>query len=227
MRDISAITPYPMPTPGELPANVVYWAANRNRVVLLIHDMQRYFVKPFPAGRPPVVELIHNTAALRERCARLGIPVAYTAQPGRMTRHQRGLLMDFWGPGMRADPADRQIIAQLAPADGDWQFTKWRYSAFFRSLLLERMRDHGRDQLIICGVYAHVGILMTAADAYTNDIQPFLVADAVADVSADHHRQAISYAAQCCAAVTTTGQVLSQLGSPTAGLVGGAARRFA
>lgn len=227
MRDISAVTPYPMPTPGELPTNIVRWAAKPDRAVLLIHDMQRYFVKPFPAGKPPAVELIHNTTVLRERCARLGMPVAYTAQPGRMTRYERGLLADFWGPGMRTDPADQQIIAPLAPADGDWRFTKWRYSAFFRSLLLQQMRDHGRDQIIICGVYAHVGILMTAADAYANDIQPFLVADAVADTSADDHRQAISYAAQCCAAVITTSQVLGQLGSPTAGLADSTAHRSA
>ncbi|CAO0836759.1 hypothetical protein SMICM17S_04668 [Streptomyces microflavus] len=29
------------------------------------------------------------------------MPVAYTAQPGSMTPEQRGLLKDFWGPGIR------------------------------------------------------------------------------------------------------------------------------
>ena len=57
------------------------------------------------------------------------------------------------------------------------------------------MRGHGRDQLVICGVYAHVGILMTAHEGFSNDIQTFLVADAIADFSADFHRMALEYAA--------------------------------
>ncbi len=67
------------------------------------------------------------------------MPVAYTAQPGSMTDEQRGLLKDIWGPGMRAEPADREMVPELAPADGDWVLTKWRYSAFVRTDLLERM----------------------------------------------------------------------------------------
>ena len=37
-----------------------------------------------------------------------------------MTDEQRGLLKDFWGPGMRAEPGDRQVVAELAPAASDW-----------------------------------------------------------------------------------------------------------
>jgi isochorismate hydrolase len=132
-----------------------------------------------------------------------------------MTDEQRGLLKDFWGPGMRVDPADRQVVEPVAPAPTDWVFTKWRYSAFFKSRLLERMREHRRDQLIICGVYAHIGVLMTAVDAFTHDIQPFLVADAVADFSEQYHRLALDYAAQRCAVVTTVKTVLAELADST------------
>lgn len=85
--------------------------------------------------------------------------------------------------------------------------TKWRYSAFFRSDLLARMRDQGRDQLIVCGVYGHVGVLATALDAFTNDIESFLVADAVGDFSAAYHRLALDYAAARCSVVTSTEEV--------------------
>jgi isochorismate hydrolase len=200
-----------MPTERELPDNNVTWAVDPRRAVLLIHDMQRYFMKAFPPGGEPGATLIDNIERLRERCHAAGVQVAYTAQPGGMTEQQRGLLKDFWGPGMRVDPADRRIVDRIAPEQGDWVCTKWRYSAFFQSDLLALMRDHGRDQLIVCGVYAHVGVLATAVEAFTNDIQTFLVADAVADFSATYHGMAVEYAAERCASVATTSGLLRQL----------------
>lgn len=209
MAGIPPIEPYALPSARELPDNTAHWTVDPGRAALLVHDMQRYFLRPFPETvRGPLVD---NAARLRRRAAELGLPVAYTAQPGGMTERERGLLKDFWGPGMRVDPADREVVEPLAPAPGDAVFTKWRYSAFFRSGLLDWLRGHGRDQLIVCGVYAHVGVLMTAVEAFTHDIQTFLVADAVADFSAGHHRLAVEYAAQRCAVVTTTDTVAAAL----------------
>jgi trans-2,3-dihydro-3-hydroxyanthranilic acid synthase len=202
MAGIPTIHPYSMPSAGDLPENTVQWSVDPDRAVLLLHDMQRYFLAPLPAEGPKD-ELVRNAVLLRERSAELGMPVAYTMQPGGMTDEDRGLLKDFWGAGMRVDPADREVVEPLAPGPDDWTFTKWRYSAFFRSDLLERMRAQGRDQLVLCGVYAHVGVLMTAVDAFTHDIQPFLVADAVADFSSEYHRQALTYGAERCAMVVT------------------------
>ncbi|HEX5594557.1 MAG TPA: isochorismatase family protein [Micromonosporaceae bacterium] len=207
MAGIPFIELYSMPTAGELPANTAQWTINPDRAVLLLHDMQRYFLRFLP--EPLGGELVQNVARLRDRCSALGVPVAYTAQPGGMNEEQRGLLKDFWGPGMRTSAVDRQVIDPLAPALDDWVFTKWRYSAFFRTELLARMREHERDQLVICGVYAHVGVLATAIEAFSHDIEVFLVADAVADFSADYHRMAMTYAAQRCAVVTTTKEVLA------------------
>lgn len=205
MVGIPAIEPYPLPSSADLPGNVADWVAGPDRAVLLIHDMQHYFLRPFPDS--VARELVGNIGHLLDQCRELGVPVAYTVQPGGMTEQERGLLKDFWGPGMRVDPADREVVAPLRPWAGDWIFTKWRYSAFFRSDLLARMRARHRDQLIICGVYAHVGVLMSAVDAFTNDIRPFVVADAVADFTADYHRLALTYAAERCAVVVTTKEI--------------------
>nr|WP_305884380.1 isochorismatase family protein [Pseudomonas sp. QS1027] len=205
MTGIPSISPYQMPTSFDLPPNIAQWDVDPDRAVLLIHDMQRYFVQPFEGQHRN--GLIQNISLLCGRARKLGIPVAYSAQPGGMNPEQRGLLKDFWGPGMKVDPDDRKIVEELAPEPNDWLSTKWRYSAFFRSGLLERMREAGRDQLVICGVYAHVGVLFTAVEAFSNDIQTFLVADAVADFSEKHHQLALDYAAKNCAVVCTTEEV--------------------
>ncbi|MBQ0985373.1 isochorismatase family protein [Streptomyces sp. F63] len=206
MPGLAPISAYPLPEAAGLPVSTAQWSLDPHRAVLLVHDMQRYFLAPFPSSvRDP---LVRHCVRLREHCAALGVPVFYTAQPGGMTDEERGLLKDFWGPGMSVDPVDRQIVAELAPRPGDQVLTKWRYSAFFRTDLLARMRGQDRDQLIVCGVYAHVGVLATALDAFTNDIQPFLVADALGDFSAEYHRLALDYAASRCSVVTTTEETL-------------------
>ncbi|GLZ29315.1 putative isochorismatase PhzD [Lentzea sp. NBRC 105346] len=206
---IPPITPYPMPLQDDLPASTPAWAPDPGRAVLLVHDMQRYFVRPFAPVQAR--ELVANCAALVDRARALGIPVAYTAQPGGMTPEQRGLLKDIWGPGMTTTPEDREVIDELAPDADSALFTKWRYSAFFNNGLLDYLRTLGRDQLIICGVYAHVGCLMTAVDAFTNDIETFFVADATADFTPEYHRLALDYAAARCAVVLTTSAILSSV----------------
>ncbi|UXS00085.1 isochorismatase family protein [Agrobacterium tumefaciens] len=200
MSAIPSIASYSLPSRDSLPANVAQWQAEPDRAVLLIHDMQRYFMGFFAPELRAL--LIQRIVQLRQQSIALGIPVAYSAQPGGMSDEQRGLLKDFWGPGMKVDPEERSVVDELTPGPDDWLLTKWRYSAFFRSDLLDRIRAAGRDQLILTGVYSHVGVIATAVEAFSNDIQPFLVADATADFSEDLHRSTLTYAAKRCAYVT-------------------------
>jgi bifunctional isochorismate lyase/aryl carrier protein len=208
------IAPYDMPTAAELPANRVAWRPEPGRCALLIHDMQEHFLAPFARDASPVVELLSNIGALRSRCAELGVPVFYSAQPGGQTLEQRGLLQDFWGDGIAAGPAGQAIVGELAPGEDDVLVTKWRYSAFVRTDLDSRLRALGRDQLLVVGIYGHIGCLMTACHAFMQEVQPFLVADAIADFSAADHARALDWGAQRCAVVTTTAAVLGDLAPP-------------
>ncbi|HEY1488266.1 MAG TPA: isochorismatase family protein [Micromonosporaceae bacterium] len=211
---IPSIAPYPMLTDADIPADALLWRCESQRAALLIHDMQRYFLAPFPPAVPPLSTLMTNVARITTAARAAGLPVIYTAQPGGMTPRQRGLLADVWGPGMSTDPSERQIVEELTPAPGDMVLTKWRYSAFSRSPLEELLARHQRDQLIICGVYAHVGCLMTACDAFTRDIQPFLVIDAMADFDAGYHQLAVRYAAERCARTLTSDNLIAELRRP-------------
>ncbi|QOS81771.1 isochorismatase family protein [Paenibacillus sp. JNUCC31] len=215
------IQPYAMPIESELPGNKVAWTPDAKRSVLLIHDMQQYFMNAFTAGESPVVELIDHISQLRTKCHELGIPVVYSAQPGGQTPEQRGLQLDFWGAGIDGGPVQKEIIETLTPAPQDTFMTKWRYSAFQKTELFELMQQHGRDQLIVCGIYAHIGCLMTSCEAFMRDIQAFLVADAVADFSAEKHRMALTYAAERCAVTLTTGRLLEALNDSATDIIGG------
>jgi bifunctional isochorismate lyase/aryl carrier protein len=216
---LPSIAPYALPNSSDLPASRVPWTPQPDRAALLIHDMQRYFVEAFPAGVDPIAGVIEHIARLRAVCDTAGIPVFYTAQPVRQDPVERGLQADFWGPGMQLDPEHRAIVAPLAPGPSDTVLTKWRYSAFQRSDFAERLRAAGRDQLIVTGVFAHIGCMATTFDAFVRDIQPFFVGDAVADFSREKHEIALAATAGCCARVMTTASILDALRSGTA-LVG-------
>ncbi|MDI1481028.1 isochorismatase family protein [Polyangium sp. y55x31] len=205
---IPSIQPYFMPRKEELPKNRMSWTPDPSRAVLLIHDMQQYFLDYYDTRASPVVELLENIRQVRERCRALGIPVVYTMQPSEQTAEERGLLLDFWGPGLTAQPHKHGIVHELSPADSDTVLTKWRYSAFQRTELLDLLRRWRRDQLIICGVYAHIGCMLTAGEAFMNDVQPFFVADATSDFTRNWHEMAMTYVAQRCGVVVSTRDVL-------------------
>lgn len=205
------IESYPLPQAHELPAARVPWRVEPARAALLVHDLQRYFVRAFGAESALMDGVVANILRLRAACDAAGVPVIYTAQPGHQDRRDRGLQADFWGPGMSDDPADRDIDARLAPRAGDLVLTKWRYSAFQRTTLEPMLRARGRDQLIVTGVYAHIGCLLSAADAFMRDIEPFLAADALGDFSRERHDAALAYGADRCAVAATTATLVEAL----------------
>ena len=179
--------------------------------------MQRYFVRAFELerdGQPlPDAQIniaIANIRRLLDAAHAANIPVYYTAQPPRQNPADRRLLTDFWGDGLQ-DDENAQILDELAPTEADTVLTKWRYSAFVRSPLEEQLKDLGRDQLIISGIYAHIGCLTTALEAFMRDIQPFMVADALADFTEKEHRMACEYASGRCARVLNTAEVLEHI----------------
>ncbi|SHH53291.1 isochorismatase family protein [Massilia sp. CF038] len=208
---IPRIATYPMPAATAMPSNRVDWKIEPARAVLLIHDMQDYFLDFYDSAAAPIPALLAQVNALRDACDAAGVPVVYTAQPAEQGKKERGLLTDWWGPGVTAQPHRASVAAALAPRAHDTVLVKWRYSAFVRSDLLARMQAQGRDQLIVCGVYAHIGCLMTAADAFMHDIQPFLVGDALADFSAEQHAMALDYVSQRCGVVSSAEQVMDAL----------------
>ena len=209
---IPKLNDYALPTADELPQNKVTWQVEPQRAVLLIHDMQQYFLNFWGEDSALIKQVVENIANLRRYCKQQDIPVFYTAQPNQQSDEDRALLNDMWGPGLNKHPEQQAVTAALAPDEDDTVLVKWRYSAFHRSPLQEILQESGRDQLIICGVYAHIGCLTTAIDAFMRNIQPFMVADGLADFSRDEHLMALRYTAGRCGRVVTTASLLPAAG---------------
>lgn len=205
---IPKLASYALPDAAELPQNKVKWAFEPARAALLIHDMQDYFLNFWGENSPMINQVVENIARLRHYCKAQGIPVFYTAQPNEQSDSDRALLNDMWGPGLNKHPDQQKVVAALAPDADDHVLVKWRYSAFHRSPLEDILRETGRDQLVICGVYAHIGCLTTATDAFMRNIKPFMVADALADFTREEHMMALTYTAGRCGRVVMTADLM-------------------
>jgi bifunctional isochorismate lyase / aryl carrier protein len=207
--ELPRISPYELPDPAGHPSARVDWRIDPARAALLVHDMQRYFLRPYAGA--PVPDLLAGLARLLQVCRAAGVPVIYTAQPGRQSAAERGLLTDMWGAGIGAvvdsAPELEGIHDAIAPEQGDVQLVKWRYSAFQRTPLADVLVERGRDQLMITGIYASIGCLATAVEAFMRDVQPFLVGDGVADFSRADHEHAIDYVARRAGVVTSLDEV--------------------
>jgi len=210
---LRSIADYRMPMAEDFPANATEWRLDPDRAVMLIHDVQRYFLDFYAPDSELIAQMVANLARLRTWARRQGIPVVYTAQPHLQSSGDRALLNDIWGPGLTAGDADSaRIDPRLAPGPEDIVLAKWRYSAFKRSDLAQRMRHWQGDQLVIGGVYAHIGCMATALDAFMEDIQPFVVADAMADFSREDHLLALRYVATRCGHVLDTIRAVTSVG---------------
>ena len=215
---IPQLTAYALPTAADLPHNKVNWAFEPERAALLIHDMQEYFLNFWGENSPMMAQVVANIARLRDYCKQHNIPVYYTAQPKAQSDEDRALLNDMWGPGLTRSPEQQRIVSQLTPDEADTVLVKWRYSAFHRSPLELMLKETGRNQLLITGVYAHIGCMTTATDAFMRDIKPFFIADALADFTRDEHVMSLNYVAGRAGRVVMTDDLLPSIPATKAAL---------
>jgi bifunctional isochorismate lyase/aryl carrier protein len=201
---------YQLPSAECLQFNRLTWQLNPHQAVLLIHDMQNYYIRPLLQHNPDTTTaMIANIAALRQACKQAGVPVVYTEQRP-LTIAQRGLLYDLWGAGMQGVGDEAAVVSGLEP-NGDYTIVKHKYSAFYNSTFAGLLTTLQRTQLIITGVYSHIGCMTTAMDALMRDLRVFYVVDGVGDFSLDFHLASVQNIGNCCGQLCITSDLVSLL----------------
>ena len=74
---------------------------------------------------------------------------------------------------------DCAIADAVAPDTESCVIEKSRHSAFFKTPLEELLRKMNRDQVVVCGVFAHHGVMVSTIDGNMRNFQMTLVADAL------------------------------------------------
>ena len=106
------------------------------------------------------------------------------------SRFERGLGLTVWSDGLNAAHVrdeDCQIITDLAPRADEYVIEKPRHGAFFQKELEPTLRKMNRDQVIVCGVFAHHGVMVSCIDGYMRNFQMTMVADALGEYSEPEH----------------------------------------
>ena len=172
---------------------------------LLLVDTQRdYFDRGdlTPSGDVVTAAIARLLAALRAR--------------GALVLHSHTLVADDGSDAMphwrhsgriwcRAGTSGALAPEALAPRAGEPVLAKRFYSPFENADLLQLLREHHIDRLVIAGLYTHACVRSAALNAYAHGLEVFLPTDAVASYDPAHAAMTIGWlngrAAQCLASV--------------------------
>jgi ureidoacrylate peracid hydrolase len=160
------------------------WKETPKRTVLLVLDMQRFFLEPeshafVPAGIaiiPRIKELILNFRG----------PVIFT-------RHVKGapdnLMNEWWRDAIEGELSE--IDPELAPLAKNI-IIKEHYSAFHDTALDERLDSLGADSIMITGVLSDLCCETTARDAFMRGYKVYFLADCTATSMEERHRSTLN-----------------------------------
>ncbi len=183
----------------------------KQRTALLIVDMQRDLANPGGARYDKRVKAaVEPVVRLRHAARRKGWPVIYTRLVHEKDTFRAKNREQTWC--MRGTRGV-EIIPPLKPARREIVIRKRTFDAFFGTELDPLLRRLGIHRLVLSGVYANEGVLLTAGEAALRWYDIVLPADAIA-ARTDFDHQAtlreISFLYQ--GKLTTVGALLSGRG---------------
>lgn len=159
----------------------------RDSAALLVVDIQE---RLFPAifENPRVLE---NALRLVKGAAILQLPVLVTEQ------YRKGL-----GATM---PEIARAVPGFAPIE------KLAFSSCGAAELLQEFRTKKIQDVVVCGIEAHVCVSQTCLDLLDAGLRPFLVADATSSRTRENHEIGIERARAAGAVIVSTEMILFEL----------------
>lgn len=105
-----------------------------------------------------------------------------------------------------------ELVPELAQQPGDIDIIKKQWGAFYGTELELQLRRRGIRTIVICGIATNFGVESTARDAWERSYELVFVEDAMAGMSDDAHRFAITTIFPRLGRVRSTADVIAALG---------------
>jgi len=161
---------------------------DRKRAALAVIDMQEAFSQVIP----DFDEMASRVALMAQACKLLNLPIIVTEQ------YPKGL--------GRTAPAIAEHLSDSAPP-----IEKLSFSACGAQEFDTRLREHHVEQVMLCGIEAHVCVSQTAHDLLQNGYQVHLISDAVSTRLARNREVAINKMARAGAIISSIEMALFEL----------------
>lgn len=160
---------------------------HREDTVLLMIDVQGKLARTvFESGR-----VLTNLEKLTRGARLFGLPVIVTEQ------NPKGL-----GPTI---PELQKLLGDFAPIE------KTAFNACADSSFVGKIRETGRNQILVCGIEAHVCVYQTVAGLLDLGYEVQVVADAVSSRTPENRRTALDRMRDMGTAISTTEMALFEL----------------
>lgn len=159
--------------------------------------------------------VVPNLARLTDAFREAGAPVIYTRcvslrgdGSDQTWRHRS------FGVVCTLDSKDAQILAELAPYEGDIVLNKTGSSVFNSTNLEHLLRNMGRPTLVVTGIFTNSCVEGTIRDGGDRDFRVVLVEDACAAMSRIGHHNALEYLDKNFCHVKSTEEMLALADRP-------------
>ena len=178
---------------------------------LLIIDFVNGFADPAVFGGGNIPQAIEQTRELLAHARRQGWPVAHSRIVFSVDDADSNVFC-LKVPGMltlKEDSPASAIVAELAPAAGEYVVRKSTPSAFFGTMLAPWLAQRGVQTLLVAGCVTSGCVRASVVDAMQSGFRPLVVADCCGDRAIGPHEANLFDMAQKYAAVMPLAQAIA------------------
>ena len=183
---------------------------DKSKTALVVIDLQKLFtsMEPQPYDTRTVVA---NASKLAAAFRRRGMAVFLVHAPPARDAALETLSDSSFAPRGEMPPGWADIVPELGPEPTDVLITKRQWGAFYGTDLELRLRRGGTDTIVLCGIATTYGVESTARFAYEYGFQQIFAEDAMSDLSAEAHENAVELVLRRMGRVRKTQEILDAM----------------